>query len=215
MWKLKLHHLFGGWDTYVLCASLCTALFGFLSVLAVPLPAALLLGIAGALLPCLPVYLIQHCTPKVQSRIKHSCAPQWRELTPYEYRRLEEQKVRKSPALKYLLIAQIPILITGTLSDGLHQPLIYLILEAFAVFIAAAHLITTWLTGGKWKNVDGSARIAEVSIDHSYSCILRKEETLYVYYLPQGRFIADREQIYSDSLVKIVRWNGAYTYLHD
>lgn len=215
MRKLKLHHLFGGWDTYVLFVSFCTALFGFLSVLALPLPVAVLLGIAGALLPCVIVYLIQNCTPEVRKKIKYAREPQWSELNPEEYRLLLKMKVKKSPALKILLFAQIPIFVIVTLTNKRSEPLMYLIPELFAFAITVPHFIITWLIAGKWENVDSSARIAEIPIDSNYSLPLNREQTFYVYYLPSGRYVVDYDQLFSDRTVKVVKWGRSYCYLID
>ena len=114
MWKLKLSHLFGGYGYYVLIATM----------MIVPMSALFSIGhesvfdlffcmILGLILPGGIVYLFQNFMPDVREKVHTAGDPDWRHLEPYEYDELLAQQMKKSPALKYLLIAQIPIILLG------------------------------------------------------------------------------------------------------
>ena len=222
MWKLKLSHLFGGYGYYVLIATM----------MIVPMSALFSIGhesvfdlffcmILGLILPGGIVYLFQNFMPDVREKVHTAGDPDWRHLEPYEYDELLAQQMKKSPALKYLLIAQIPIILLGFFmmaSDSSSGILGLFIMEAIAATVAVSHILIVGLVGAKWENVDGSAEIAEIAIEDTYNVTIhykhhKETKSYYVFYLPSGRYVVGAEQLYTDSTVKIVRWAGSYLFL--
>ena len=214
MWKLKLHYPFSGYGAIVLFFAF---FIGWIALFVVCrtdyLPLIISMPAASMLLTFVLVYLIQNCNPTELRKKREAKAPEWRELTPREYDDLLYQKVKKSPALKYLLFGQIPLFIFAFCSEKDHEPWLRIILEFLAGSVAVSHFIVTALISAKWENVDGSARITEIDIDHSFRQVFSKDVFYYVYYTPHGRFVADKNQLNTDRTVKIVRWQGTYLYL--
>ena len=219
MWRLKLAHLFGGYGYYVGLATLGSIMLCLMMTIgsdsALDLFVALFCGLTA---PGIVVFMFQNFMPDVRGKVYSAESPDWRELEPYEYDELLAQQVKSSPALKYFLYAQIPILIISAIIAAGNGPLVFVIIEGIALAVCLSHTVITALTAGKWENVDGSARIAEIPIEETYNVTIRYKHSTetkpyYVYYLKEGRFVADADQLYSGLTVKIVRWAGSVIYL--
>ena len=219
MWRLKLSHLFGGYGHYVLIATALVMPISLLFSVTDGLITDIILGFAIALVaPGLIVYIFQNFMPDVREKVHSASEPDWRHLEPYEYKELLGQQIRKSGALKILLYVQAPLLFVGLTMIVSGKPMIFLIMELIIVTTAVTHIVITRLIGAKWVNVDGSAEIAEIAIEETYTVTTHGKYSTstvpyYVYYLPSGRYVVDEKQLYTGSTVKIVRWAGSYIYL--
>ena len=219
MWKLKFSHLFGGYGYYVFLASIFTMLFGMMCSVGSSSAFDMFFGmIIGIIAPGIVVYLFQNFMPDVLEKRNSAPAPDWRDLEPYEYEELLAQQVKKSPAMKYFLYAQIPLIIITCFIAASNGPMAFLIMEGIALTVCLSHYIITALTAGKWENVDATAKVAEIPIDDTYTVTIRYKHGVeykpyYIYYLNSGRYVADPDQLYSGSTVKIVRWGGSVIYL--
>lgn len=209
MWKLKLHYPFSGYGAIVLFFAF---FIGWIALFVVCrtdyLPLIISIPAAAMLLTFVLVYLIQNCNPKELKKIRLAKEPEWRVLTATEYDDLLSQKVKKSHAFKHLRNVQAPVMIIAILAKA---PLLFIILEIIACTVVFTHSIIIWLISAKWENVDGTARIAEIPLDHRI--LLGKDLVCYVYYTPKGRFVVSHDDLATDRTVKIVKWSGTYLYL--
>ncbi|MBO4877720.1 MAG: hypothetical protein J5501_06930 [Ruminococcus sp.] len=221
MWKMKLRHPFGGYSIYILIASTAATGFGaMLGLIFRSISLIVVMVLLGLILPWITTLLYQNCRKDVLKKIRSAGEPAWRELEPYEYEELLAQQVKKrSPPviLSAMQAVVIPLLVLCAFSV---KTLVtaFFILEVVPTAIWLMFSMKTMLTSGKWELLDASARIAEIPIDSSYIVSRRSSSgkdymRFYVYYLSSGRYVADEEQVYSGSVVKIVRWNGSLIYL--
>jgi len=209
MWKFKLHFPFGGYEGIVLLFVFIAGIAAFLlSGLTGYPPLMIAIPAAAMLLTAVSVYLIQNFNPKELKKIRSAKEPEWRVLTATEYDDLLSQKVKKSHAFKHLRNVQAPVMIIAILAKA---PLLFIILEIIACTVVFTHSIIIWLISAKWENVDGTARIAEIPLDHRI--LLGKDLVCYVYYTPKGRFVVSHDDLATDRTVKIVKWSGSCLYL--
>lgn len=223
MWKLKIKHLFGGYGLHVLLASLISMIAGsILSIWLGSVAAGIICMMTGMILPFIAVYLYQNYRTDVMNRIRSAEEPDWRELQPYEYEELLEQKAeqpKKFSSLRLFALLQIvAVVFLAPMLGAVSGVIGFVIAEAVIVLICLVITAISRLSAGRWENIDASARIAEITADDTYNVIYHGKRhiyhrTFYVYYLSSGRYVADESQLYSGSTVKIVRWNGSYIYL--
>ncbi len=219
MWRLKLHNFYGGYDLYVIFAAFISAIICLVMSIESESIFMMLGGFFfGAFAVLFFAYLFQNFMPDVRKRIAEAGSPDWRELKPFEYEEVLDQQVKKSPAMKDFLYAQIPLLVFSIFLMADYGFMSFVILEAFASIICLTHFFSTWLIAEKWENIDGSARVAEIAIDDSYIVTRHYKHStervpFYIYYLKEGKFIVTFEQLYTMHSVKIVRWAGTYIYL--
>ena len=219
MWKIRLNNLFGGYGDHVAVLSVLLVAFSMPIAMEFDRIQYSVIGILlGIIIPCAITLIYLYFTPSVRNKVRSAAEPEWRHLKPSEYDEVLRQKVKKSPAMKYLLFAQIPIIILGLILSRDHGPVSFLIFESVAVSVAGTHFIVTALSAAKWINLDGSAEVLEIETEDSYfvksfSRTGSKGQYYFVFYLPSGKYVVSQDQLYFGTTVKIVRWAGTYIFL--
>ncbi|MBO4877721.1 MAG: hypothetical protein J5501_06935 [Ruminococcus sp.] len=218
MWKLRLEHPFGGYGYYVIPGSLLFAATGVLFGGKTPM---LLLAL---LTPGIIVHLFQYYAPDAKKKSSAACSPDWRELTPEEYEQVVSIQTRGSFAVLLFILVQLPILWISIDSRHSYSHArsfngdLFFRLEVIAGVLTAADYLIKKLKAGKWENLDATARIAEVPVDETFAVTIHGKysteyKPYYVFYLPEGKFIADSSELFTGRSVRIVRWGSSCIFL--